>query len=93
MLMIITLEKFQQGRVTQSYVAAHTPCQENVDDEPNVLSALRRLFRRERFAVLAADNARSGLELLAEHDVQVVLSNQRMPHMSGTEFLSRVREL
>ena len=64
-----------------------------VDDEPNILSAIRRLCHREGFRVLTADNARAGLELLAENEVQVVLSDQRMPNMSGTEFLARVRSL
>lgn len=64
-----------------------------VDDEPNILSAIRRLCRREGFRVLTADNARAGLELLAEQEVQIVLSDQRMPNMSGTEFLAQVRLL
>ncbi len=64
-----------------------------VDDEPNVLAALQRSFRREGFKVLTATSAAQGLELLAEHPVQVVLSDERMPTMSGTEFLSRVRTL
>jgi CheY-like chemotaxis protein len=64
-----------------------------VDDEPNILAALQRLFRRSGFQVLAATSGREGLELLAEHRVQVVLSDQRMPEMSGTEFLARVRSL
>lgn len=64
-----------------------------VDDEPNVLAALQRSFRREGFRVLTAASAAQGLALLAEHPVQVVLSDERMPAMSGTEFLSRVRVL
>jgi CheY-like chemotaxis protein len=64
-----------------------------VDDEPNVLSALKRLLRREGYDILTANSAREGLELLAIYPVQVILSDQRMPEMSGTEFLSRVRDL
>ena len=64
-----------------------------VDDEPNILSALRRLCRSEGYTVLAADNGRTALELMAAHPVQVVLSDQRMPYMSGTEFLARARAL
>lgn len=64
-----------------------------VDDEPNVLAALQRGLRREGFNVLTAHSALQGLELLAQHRVQVVLSDQRMPHMSGTEFLARVRAI
>lgn len=64
-----------------------------VDDEPNILSALRRLCRGEGYTILTADNARSALEVMAANQVQVVLSDQRMPNMSGTEFLARARAL
>jgi len=64
-----------------------------VDDELHILSTLKRLFHHEGWKTLTADNARDGLELLAENAVQVVLSDQRMPTMNGTEFLERVRVL
>lgn len=64
-----------------------------VDDEPHILSSLRRVFRGQGYIVLTADNARDALELLAAHDVQVVLSDQRMPAMNGSEFLARVGSL
>ena len=69
------------------------PCLLLVDDEENILSSLKRLLRREGYRLLAAQSAAQGLELLAANEVQVVLSDQRMPEMSGTEFLSRVRAL
>jgi diguanylate cyclase (GGDEF)-like protein len=64
-----------------------------VDDELNVLSALKRLLRRDGYRILAASSAREGLELLATHSVQVIISDHLMPEMSGTEFLSRVKQL
>lgn len=64
-----------------------------VDDEPGVLSALKRLLRRDGYRILSTASAHEGLDLLATHAVQVVLCDQRMPEMSGTEFLSRVRQL
>jgi EAL domain-containing protein (putative c-di-GMP-specific phosphodiesterase class I)/CheY-like chemotaxis protein len=64
-----------------------------VDDEPSILASTRRLLRREGYEILTAQSAREGFELLAQHEVQVILSDQRMPEMSGTEFLSRAREL
>ncbi|UCV21496.1 EAL domain-containing protein [Ferribacterium limneticum] len=64
-----------------------------VDDEVGMISALQRLLRREGYRILTAGSAQKGFELLATHDVHVILSDQRMPQMSGTEFLSRVREL
>jgi response regulator RpfG family c-di-GMP phosphodiesterase len=64
-----------------------------VDDEPNILAALRRVFRSDRYQVLAASSGREGLELLALHSVGVILSDQRMPEMTGVEFLRRVKDL
>ena len=64
-----------------------------VDDEPGVLAALKRLLRRENYRVLAAESGEAGLALLAEHEVGVILTDQRMPGMSGTEFLARARAM
>ncbi len=64
-----------------------------VDDEENVLRALVRLFRRDGYRVLATGNVRDAFGLLATNDVQVILSDQRMSEMDGTEFLGRVKVL
>lgn len=64
-----------------------------VDDEANVLSALKRLLRRDGYRILTAGSAAEAFDLLAVNEVQVILSDQRMPQMSGTEFLRRVKEL
>jgi diguanylate cyclase (GGDEF)-like protein/PAS domain S-box-containing protein len=64
-----------------------------VDDEPNILSALKRLLRRDGYTILTAESAELGFELLARHAVQVIISDQRMPGMNGTEFLSRAKKL
>jgi len=64
-----------------------------VDDEENVLRSLVRLFRRDGYRILAAGNVRDAFDLLATNDVQVILSDQRMSDMSGTEFLGRVKML
>jgi len=59
-----------------------------VDDEPDNLDLLYRTFYRE-FMVLRAENGPAALDILAnEGDVAVIISDQRMPYMSGTEFLS-----
>jgi adenylate cyclase len=59
-----------------------------VDDEPDNLDLLYRTFHRD-YRVLRADNGPAALEILArEGDVAVIISDQRMPLMSGTEFLS-----
>jgi response regulator RpfG family c-di-GMP phosphodiesterase len=64
-----------------------------VDDEQNILNALNRLFRREGYRVLTAGGGAEALELLAVNHVQVIISDQRMPEMSGVEFLSKVKDL
>ena len=64
-----------------------------VDDEEHVIAALERLLRYDGYRILRANSARQGLEMLASHEVGVVISDQRMPEMSGVEFLTRVKEL
>ncbi|MCH8537218.1 MAG: EAL domain-containing protein [Alkalimonas sp.] len=64
-----------------------------LDDEENILSALSRVLRKEGYQIHTATNAEQGFELLALHDIQVVVSDQRMPGMSGTEFLSKVKAM
>ncbi|WP_448562835.1 response regulator [Trichothermofontia sp.] len=60
-----------------------------VDDEPDNLDLLYRTFRRD-FQVFRADSGTQALEVLAqEGEVAVIISDQRMPQMKGTEFLSR----
>ncbi len=64
-----------------------------LDDEENVLRSLSRLFRRDGYRVLVANNVTEAFEHLAAQEVQVILSDQRMSDMSGTEFLSKVRTM
>ncbi|PLZ10700.1 response regulator [Fischerella thermalis] len=60
-----------------------------VDDEPDNLDLLYRTFRRD-FQVLKADSGMNALQVLAaEGEVAVIISDQRMPKMKGTEFLSK----
>ena len=60
-----------------------------VDDEPDNLDLLYRTFRRD-FTVLKAESGMHALKVLeAEGEVAVIISDQRMPEMKGTEFLSR----
>jgi diguanylate cyclase (GGDEF)-like protein len=64
-----------------------------VDDEAQVTEALGEILRGDGYRVLTAASAREGLELLAVHQVEVVLADHRMPEMNGAEFLGRVKEL
>jgi response regulator RpfG family c-di-GMP phosphodiesterase len=63
-----------------------------VDDEKNILNALKRLLRKENFRLLIGNSGKEGLEILAENEVHVVVSDQRMPEMNGTEFLKEVKD-
>jgi DNA-binding NtrC family response regulator len=61
-----------------------------VDDEPEILFSLRGLLRRE-FDLHTANSGAEALEVLHRHAVQVIMTDQRMPEMSGVEFLRRAR--
>ncbi|HEY4997748.1 MAG TPA: response regulator, partial [Usitatibacter sp.] len=61
-----------------------------IDDEERVLNALRSLFRNE-YQVHTASNGEEALALVKQHAIPVVVSDQRMPGMSGVELLRRVR--
>jgi diguanylate cyclase (GGDEF)-like protein len=64
-----------------------------VDDEENVIAALRRLLRAEGWLVLNATSAEQALQLMARHEIDVILSDQRMPGMTGVELLRRAKQL
>ena len=63
-----------------------------VDDEPRVLDALEALLAMDH-RVLRAGRAEEALGILREADVAVILSDQRMPGMTGTEMLAASREI
>jgi len=64
-----------------------------VDDEANITSALKRTLRRDGYHILTANSGAEGLDLLAVHEVGVIISDQRMPQMTGVEFLRKVKAL
>lgn len=63
-----------------------------VDDEANILSALRRLFRPLGYRVHVATSGAEGLEILAREPIDLVISDMRMPVMDGATFLAEVRQ-
>lgn len=63
-----------------------------VDDEPNLTSALVRSLDRTQFEIFTADSAQKGLLILAGNEIDVVVSDERMPGMTGSQFLSEVRK-
>jgi response regulator RpfG family c-di-GMP phosphodiesterase len=61
-----------------------------VDDEANIVSALKRLFRPHGYRVLTAQSGAEGLSILAQQPVDLVISDMRMPEMDGAQFLEQV---
>ncbi len=64
-----------------------------VDDEENVLRSLKRLFVSQEYEVLTALSGGEGLAILKDIEVPVIVSDQRMPVMTGAEFLEKSRPL
>lgn len=64
-----------------------------VDDEPNILNALKRDLKDQEYTILTASNGQQALQLLADHEVQVVISDHRMPCMLGTDLLAIIHTL
>ncbi|OWW21699.1 hypothetical protein AYR66_21615 [Noviherbaspirillum denitrificans] len=64
-----------------------------IDDEPHVLSALERILRRTGCRILTANSALDAFDLMAMHEIGVILSDQRMPEMTGVEFFARIRNM
>ncbi|MBP6504692.1 MAG: EAL domain-containing protein [Rhodoferax sp.] len=64
-----------------------------VDDEPNVLAALRRLLRTDGYHLLSASSGQQGLDILASQPVDIIVSDQRMPGMTGVQFLRQAKAL
>ena len=64
-----------------------------VDDEPNIVASLRRLLRTEQYQIYTANSGQQGLDVLAQHPVDVIVSDQRMPGMLGADFLRIAKQL
>ncbi len=62
-----------------------------VDDEPSILSSLRRLLRPVGYKIHTAENGKEGLAILEQEHVDLVISDMRMPEMDGAKFLEQVR--
>lgn len=62
-----------------------------VDDEANVLKALRRVFRRENYQIESAMSGQEALQVLAKNDFQLIITDFKMPHLDGAELLKEVK--
>lgn len=63
-----------------------------VDDEPSILSSLKRLFRPKGYQILVAEGGNAALALMKDTPVDLVISDMRMPEMDGVQFLEQVRQ-
>jgi two-component system, probable response regulator PhcQ len=77
---------------TNMSTKAHTATILLVDDEPQVTDALKRALRREPYDFLAAASGAAAQAILDKQHVDVIISDEQMPGMSGSEFLSQVRK-
>ena len=64
-----------------------------VDDEPSIVETFRRALRKEPFGIRTATSAAEGLDILSRECIDVVVSDEQMPGMSGSEFLAVVRRM
>ncbi len=62
-----------------------------VDDEPHLTQSLQRALRKEPYVIRASNSPQEALELLDRESIDLVISDERMPDMSGTDFLALVR--
>jgi DNA-binding NtrC family response regulator len=62
-----------------------------VDDEPEILFSLQGLLRRE-FELYTAESGAQALEILQQHPIHVIMSDQRMPEMTGVQLMHRVKD-
>ncbi len=61
-----------------------------VDDDPNIIAGLTRVLRNEPYEIVTANSAIEAAELVENNEVDLVVSDEEMPGMSGTEFLARL---
>jgi len=64
-----------------------------VDDEPSNLASIEKIFQRDGMRVLTADGAKTALELVRSHRIQVVLTDLMMPGVSGLELLKAIKQV
>lgn len=77
--------------MTIAKASSHSPCVLYIDDERSNLQAFEAAFRTE-FKVLLAHSLNETWDLLLTHDVHVVIADQRMPGVTGSEVLAQIRQ-
>ena len=64
-----------------------------VDDEESILNTLIRLFRKEDYEIFTATSGMEGLKIAEENDISLIISDHRMPGMTGVDFLCQVKDI
>src|SRR3546814_5451293 len=80
------------GRLMASDMSVTRPCVLCVDDEPRILFALKALLRSQ-YEVLTANDGESALGIMRSRPINVLISDQRMPNMTGVEVLRQAKEI
>ena len=62
-----------------------------VDDEPNITESIKHILRKEKYEVLTANSAKEALQMMGKEPIDIVVSDEKMSNMSGTEMLSLIR--
>jgi DNA-binding NtrC family response regulator len=62
-----------------------------VDDDPAILQSMARILHKEAYEVLVAESGRAALDIMASCTIHVIVSDERMPAMTGSELLARVK--
>ena len=62
-----------------------------VDDEPNITSSLKRLLRKDNYTIFIASGGEEGIKILKENNIDLIVSDMRMPNMDGAEFLGKAK--
>lgn len=64
-----------------------------VDDEESILNSLVRIFRKEGYELFTASSGMEGIEIVEKNDISLIISDYRMPGMSGVDFLFQAKEI
>ena len=74
-------------------IEGRTPVVLMIDDEPRILSALTRALRREGYELLSAERPSDALRIVEQRAIDCVLSDYKMPLMTGLELLERIAQI
>ena len=89
-ILTMEIQMNDQQAVPSSQTAVEVATILFVDDEANILSSLKRLFRPSGYRIFTAESGAQGLEIMQRETIDLVVSDMRMPEMNGAQFLEQV---